>query len=219
MVQSPSTGARRAPHSLGARLRRLGGAARRRVRRLYRDGSPSDQWCRVVMNGHIAAYLTGLGPRDLTAIEISGDTHAGFGWKAYRPSRYAELDICDPPADLDQYDVVICEQVLEHVDDPLRAARTLHDLCRPGGHVVVSTPFMIRVHPTPADHWRFTESGLRLLLERAGLEVSRTGAWGSKAAVRGNLRRFPPARPWRSLRCEPEFPLVVWAFARRPGAG
>ena len=35
-------------------------------------------------------------------------------------------------------------------------------------------------------------------------------------AVRGNLRRFPPMRSWRSLRDETDFPLVVWAFAHRP---
>ena len=78
------------------------------------------------------------------------------------PTSYRELDVCAPPPHLDQYDVVLCEQVLEHVVDPWRAAKTLHDLCVPGGHVVVSTPFLIRVHPTPLDLWRFTEDGLRM---------------------------------------------------------
>jgi hypothetical protein len=37
--------------------------------------------------------------------------------------------------------------------------------------------------------------------------------------VRGNLRRFPRIRPWRSLRNEADFPLVVWAFAHRADTG
>jgi SAM-dependent methyltransferase len=204
------------------RPRRLLNAAERRLRaRLYRDGGPDDQWCRIVMNRAIAQQLVALEPERSSAIEISGSTHQGYPWKSYTSSSYAELDICAPPPDLAQHDVVICEQVLEHVPDPWRAARTLHDLCRPGGHVVVSTPFLIRVHPTPFDFWRFTEDGIRRVLESAGLVVDETASWGNKASVRGNLRRFAPYRPWRSLRNEPDFPLVVWAVAHRPhdGAG
>jgi hypothetical protein len=43
--------------------------------------------------------------------------------------------------------------------------------------VVVSTPFLIRVHELRMygmnGYWRFTPRGLRTLLERAGLEVDR----------------------------------------------
>jgi hypothetical protein len=54
------------------------------------------------------------------------------------------------------------------------------------------------------------------MLEGSGLVVDETGAWGNKSAVRGNLARFTPMRPWRSLRNQPDFPLVIWAFAHRP---
>jgi SAM-dependent methyltransferase len=200
-----------------AHPRRVARAIQRRARaRLYHDGGPDDQWCRIVMNERIRDFIANLPPERSDAVEISGTSHRGYPWRSYTSSRYPDLDICDPPAELDAHDVVICEQVLEHVADPWRAVRTLHDLCRPGGHVVVSTPFLIRVHPTPFDFWRFTEDGLRRLLEGAGLVVDETASWGSKRAVRGNLRRFPPMRAWRSLRNEQDFPLVVWAFARRP---
>jgi SAM-dependent methyltransferase len=168
------------------------------------------------MNRRIAEHLLGLQPETRSAIEISGVSHSGYSWQRYTSSRYPDLDLCAPPRTLDTYDVVICEQVLEHVEDPWRAARTLHDLCRPGGHVLVSTPFLIRVHPTPFDFWRFTEDGLRRLLTGAGFAVDEIGSWGNRRAVRGNLRRFPKMRPWRSLHNESEFPLVVWAFAHRP---
>jgi SAM-dependent methyltransferase len=208
------------PDRLSQRLRvdRVARSAKRRLARLYRDGTPSDQWCRIVMNERIAAHLRSLMPARRSALEISGVSHSGYPWRDYTSSRYPDLDLCAPPEQLDAYDVVICEQVLEHVADPWRASRTLYDLCRPGGHVVVSTPFMIRVHPTPFDFWRFTEDGLRRLLAEAGLVVDEVGSWGSKRAVRGNLRRFPRIRPWRSLRNEADFPLVVWAFAHRAGA-
>ncbi|HET9729774.1 MAG TPA: methyltransferase domain-containing protein [Acidimicrobiia bacterium] len=199
------------------RARRMWVAAKYRFRRyVYRDGGPTTQWQRVVMNRRIADHVSGLHPESCEAIEISGRTHAGYPWKSYLASEFRHLDICDPPASVPQYDVVLCEQVLEHVADPWRAVETLYDLCRPGGAVVVSTPFLIRVHPTPLDCWRFTEDGLRRLLEGRGFVVDKTDSWGNKRCVHGNLRRFPPMAPWRSLRNDPLFPLQVWAFAHRP---
>ena len=168
------------------------------------------------MNARIAEYIEALRPETLKTIEISGTSHRGHPWKEFTSSGYPALDLCEPPSTLDTYDLVICEQVLEHVPDPWRATRTLYDLCRAGGHVVVSTPFLIKVHPTPFDFWRFTEDGMRRLLEGSGFVVDEIGSWGNKRAVRGNLRRFAPMRSWYSLRNQGEFPLVVWAFARRP---
>ena len=118
------------------------------------------------------------------------------------------------------FDVVICEQVLEHVVDPFGAARNLRELTVPGGHVIVSTPFLIKVHELPLfgmnDYWRFTPRGLRVLLESAGLEVDTVGTWGNVACVVGNLRRWSAQRPWHPLEDDPELAVQVWAFARNP---
>ena len=99
--------------------------------------------------------------------------------------------------------MVICEQVLEHVVDPCAAAANLRRLCTAGGHVIVSTPFLVKVHELPAyamrDYWRFTPRGLRLLLEEAGLEVDAVDAWGNRQCVVGNLSRWSAYRRWHSL--------------------
>jgi SAM-dependent methyltransferase len=136
---------------------------------------------------------------------------------------YPEFDICEPLPEHDRFDVVICEQVLEHVPDPWRAAANLKELCEPGGHVIVSTPFLIRVHELPAfdlrDYWRFTPRGLRTLLEGAGLEVDEVSSWGNRDCVVGNFDRWPAYRWWHSLRNERDLPVQVWAFARRSSRG
>ena len=115
---------------------------------------------------------------------------------------------------------MICEQVLEHVVDPCAAARNLHGLCVPGGHVIVTSPFLIKVHELPyfgmRDYWRFTPRGLETLLERGGLEVYAVGAWGNRQCIVGNLGSWSAQRWWHSLRNEPDLPVQVWAFARRP---
>ena len=213
----------------GSLTRRLAARARRVARRARRLGdgvilpestSPLEQWQRMHLNGAVDSHLASLGPADLRAAEISGDAHADRGWKEYASLMYPEFDICAPLAEPGRFDVVICEQVLEHVPDPWAAAENLCELCGPGGHVVVSTPFLIRIHELPAfdmrDYWRFTPRGLRTLLEGAGLEVSEVSSWGNRDCVVGNFDRWPSYRWWHSLRDEPELPVQVWAFARRP---
>jgi SAM-dependent methyltransferase len=201
----------------------------RHVRRLAdpvrfpQTDDPREHWQRIVLNDELSARIDALGPEGLRAAEISGDTHAGRGWRHYESLMYPEFDICAPVAKPGRFDVVICEQVLEHVPDPFAAAVNLWELCAPDGHVIVSTPFLIRVHELPQydmrDYWRFTPRGLRTLLERGGLEVEEVGSWGNRDCVAGNLDSWPAFRPWHSLRDEPDLPVQVWAFARRPAQG
>ena len=181
----------------------------------------ADHWQRVALNRAVDDHIGSLDVPSLSAAEISGDGQAGRGWKQFTSLDYPEFDLCAPLEDQGEFDVVICEQVLEHVVDPTAAAANLFGLCRPGGVVIVSTPFLIKVHELPTygmfDYWRFTPRGLRTLLEGAGLEVDSTGSWGNHECVVGNLDRWSAFRRWHPLHNEPDIPVQVWAFARRPG--
>jgi SAM-dependent methyltransferase len=190
-----------------------------RDRALYPEASRApEHWQRLAMNREVDRYIESLDPATRSAAEISGDLHAGRRWKEYTSLNYPEFDLCAPLSDERRFDVVICEQVLEHVVDPWQGAANLRRLCAPDGHVIVSTPFMIKVHELPEygmlDYWRFTPRGLRLLLERGGLEVESMGAWGNRQSLVGNIRVWSAYRPWHSLHDEPDVPLQVWAFAR-----
>jgi SAM-dependent methyltransferase len=182
--------------------------------------SGADQWQRVVLNDAVSRHIERLGPSGLSAAEISGEAHAGRGWRRFESLNYPEFDLCAPLEGRGTFDVVICEQVIEHVVDPWTAVANLRGLCEPGGHVLVSTPFLIRLHELPMygmpDYWRFTPRGLRTLLERGGLVVDEVGAWGNRACVVGNFDRWPAYRRWQSLRNEDDLPVQVWAFARHP---
>lgn len=173
------------------------------------------------MSAAVEERLASLQLAQLSAAEISGAAHAGRPWREFTSLDFPEFDLCAPLAQArrSSYDVVICEQVLEHVIDPCAAARNLRELCVPGGLVIVSTPFLVKVHELPIyamrDYWRFSARGLRELLERAELEVEQVGSWGNRQAVIGNLRGWSAYRRWHSLRNEPDFPVQVWAFARR----
>ena len=157
-----------------------------------------------------------LSPARLDAIEISGVQHQHHPWRSFTSVQYPEFDLCASPENLDQYDVVVCDQVLEHVVDPANAVMTLFRLTRPGGLCLVATPFLYKVHAAPDDYWRFTPRGLEVLLAGAGFDQVETGSWGNKACIKANLPHPVPWRPWRSLRSDdPNVPIVVWAFARR----
>lgn len=45
------------------------------------------------------------------------------------------------------FDLVTCISVLEHIADPVAAVRGLHHLTKPGGHLVLTTPYGPIGHP------------------------------------------------------------------------
>ena len=180
---------------------------------------PANHWVRIVLNDAIDAHIRKLDPTASRAAEVSGDNHRTRPWLSYETLNYPDFDLCAPLELTKRFDVVICEQVLEHVPDPWTAAANLRELIRPGGHVIVSTPFLIRVHELPLfgmhDYWRFSPRGIRILLEGAGLVIDSVGSWGNRPAVAGNLSRWAAYRRWHSLRNEPDVPVQIWAFAHR----
>jgi SAM-dependent methyltransferase len=108
----------------------------------------------------------------------------GCGQKPYYPffapyaSKYVGVDPFDNPlADLTGpveslpvadggYEVVLCNQVLEHCDDPVQAVRELNRVTASGGWVLASTHGVSVYHPSPSDYWRWTHEGLEHLFRR-----------------------------------------------------
>ena len=156
----------------------------------------------------------------MDCLEISGTGAEGrFPFKTYQAVSYPAYDVCQGPLAPNAYDIVIAEQVLEHVLRPDLAVANIHAMLRPGGLFVVSTPFLLKVHAYPLDLYRWTEDGMRQLLRTAGFADVVTGSWGNRQCLAADLTAdlkwtwYDPL--WHSLKNEPQFPIVVWAFARR----
>ena len=170
------------------------------------------------MYDHCFAMLRELRPQGLDALEISAGTawrHLGF--RSFTEANYPQFDICRDVLD-QRFDLIIADQVFEHLLWPYRAARNVHTMLKPGGCFLVTVPFLIRIHREPEDCTRWTETGLRHFLAECGfpLQTTRTASWGNRACVMANFRHWSRRGWFGSLRNEPDFPVAVWALARKP---
>lgn len=60
--------------------------------------------------------------------------------------------------------LVICQEVLEHVDRPFDAIAEFHRILKADGELVLQLPFVIGYHPGPTDYWRFSTEAYDILL-------------------------------------------------------
>ena len=165
--------------------------------------------------------IDGLGPAGLDAIEISaGETWRNIPFKSYRALDYPDFDICEPldPALENSCDLIIADQVFEHLLWPYRGGKNVLKMLRPGGHFLVMTPFLIRVHEVPYDCSRWTETGIRYFLAECGFEFEtiKTHSWGNLSALKACLVTWGRVGWQRRFPNDPRFPLMVWALARKP---
>lgn len=111
------------------------------------------------------------------------DIQSEYGMVARRNLVFIRNDYSDP------FDMVFCLEVMEYLYDPYQAVRNLNKLCKKGGTLVISFPFVYPLHPpTGKDYLRYTKYGALKLLERCGFEI-----------VRYVPRKFKFFGPWRDL--------------------
>jgi SAM-dependent methyltransferase len=98
-------------------------------------------------HGQDSQLLASLRPRELALVErpVKHDLTAGWLPAVGRlcPTRLVEADLLDLDEesldDLGRFDLVWCLGVLYHNDEPVGLLRRLHDLCEPGGLLVLET--------------------------------------------------------------------------------
>lgn len=177
-----------------------------------------EAWLRIIPNKDLVEYIDTLDSKLLDVAEISGTHLKGYDWNSYECLSYPEFDICNPYIGNKKYDLIICEHVLEHVPSPWDAVENMYKMLNNGGTLIVSTPFLIKIHPCPNDYWRFTPDGMKVLLESKGFEIESVKSWGSRACVKANLSndgKWANYNMFRSLKNESLFPVTVWAYAKK----
>ena len=110
-----------------------------------------------------------------------------------------ECNLESIPVEDERYDLVLLTQVLEHLPDPLAVLKELHRVLRPGHRVWLSQPFYYEEHEQPYDFYRYTQFGLKYLLEGAGFKIEEIfwleGYMGTLAYQFDLASRCLPIRP------------------------
>jgi SAM-dependent methyltransferase len=188
---------------------------------LAATGFDHRHWSRVVHERAWRAWFAARPIAQWDALEISPANTATWRlpFRSYSSTQFPAFDICTSRLDR-QFDVVIADQIWEHLAEPEAAARNVLAMLKPGGYFVIATPFMIRVHGAPDDYSRWTQNGLRRLLASAGFGEIATDQWGNRKFIAAHLRLR--TEEWaiygwgKDLSNDPEHPVQVWAFARKP---
>jgi SAM-dependent methyltransferase len=81
-----------------------------------------------------------------------------------------KVDIISPaekiPFKRNSFDVVVCFQVLEHIENPEKAISEMHRVLKKDGILMLSTHGNMHNHGIPNDYWRWTRYGLQKILKK-----------------------------------------------------
>ncbi len=95
------------------------------------------------------------------------------------------LDAHALPFQADRYDYVVAIEVFEHLYDPSQACNEIYRVLKKGGVLIITIPFLFRIHGDPSDYSRFTEYGLANLLSCfANMKLS---SYGGRISVISDL--------------------------------
>jgi SAM-dependent methyltransferase len=140
--------------------------------------------------GHLADFGCGKAPFFGVYGPLTSQV-TGIDWPQTRHEAgyidvYADLN---EPIDLadSSFDTILSSSVLEHIwrHDVLwgEMARTL----KPGGHLILSVPFVYALHEVPHDYFRWTRFALEKACSECGLEPVRLEPYGGGLDVLADL--------------------------------
>ena len=144
--------------------------------------SPSPSHTSWAIRRPLAEWLraeAAAGGRGLRVLDVGCGVKPYYPFFAAHAAEYVGVDLNNPAAELQgsaeslpaadgSYDVVLCNQLLEHAEDPGAVVRELHRVTASGGRVLASTHGVMVYHPNPDDLWRWTHTGLERLFRRNG---------------------------------------------------
>ena len=85
------------------------------------------------------------------------------------------------------YNVIICNQVLEHVKKPEKVVCEFFRILKPGGRLFLTTPQCSGIHMPPHNYFNFTSFGLKYLFEQAGFQIVFIEALGGSFWLLGKV--------------------------------
>lgn len=138
------------------------------------DIGSGDRYYEKLIKGTCSSYLA------LDKVEYWGPENSN-------PAPDISGDAESIPVPDGQFDSAFLIKVLEHCLEYDKILKEANRVLKPGGHILITVPFLIWVHGSPYDYFRYTKNSLPIILERAGfsvIELNNTcGAGGGGAAI------------------------------------
>ena len=195
----------------------------KKIKKIARNlGFNLEYWHRYASYKLIKKDISFLNLENLDVLEISAGEYwkENFKFKSFTEMNFPKYDICKNIFNENKYDLIIADNVWEHLKYPYRATRNVFKMLKPNGYFLVITPFLIKIHNVPIDCSRWTEDGMRYFLSEAGFNFENiiTNSWGNKKCAKLDLREDPTWTRigiFRSMRNNKMFPLQVWALAKK----
>jgi len=179
-----------------------------------------DYW-RAAMYAHIERWLQTQTPAG-AGVEFGGSNGIiqSFCPQVQWENRdYPEYDILEPVSWDGQWDVVVLDQVLEHVERPWEVFDHLGKATT--GLAVVTMPFMLGIHGCPDDFWRMTPE-MMARLARPQFPTVHVNSWGNALTAwwlqvyreTSALMKNEPREAWMTALSDsdPATPFVVWGL-------
>jgi len=89
----------------------------------------------------------------------------------YSKEEFLNGDVKNLPLEDSSIDCVIFTQVLEHIDEPFKALDEIKRVLKKDGILILSVPFIYQAHAVPYDYFRFSEYGLKKIMNDYEFEI------------------------------------------------
>jgi ubiquinone/menaquinone biosynthesis C-methylase UbiE len=120
----------------------------------------------------------------------------------YNKPEIAHFDGKKIPFETDFFDVIICTEVLEHVDDYQTLINDMYRVLKPNGVALITIPWSARFHYIPYDFFRYSPTSLKKMFAQFNTTISARGtditAIASKLIVLF-VRNIFPKQMWRYI--------------------
>ena len=181
-----------------------------------------EYWHRYITYKQIKKDINFLNMESFDVLEISAGEYwkENYKFKSFNEMNFPEYDICSEIITEKKYDLIIADNVWEHLKYPYRATKNVLKMLNNNGYFLMITPFLVRVHEVPIDCSRWTEDGMKYFLNDCGFKLENifTNSWGNKKCVISDLRTddtWTRVGIYRDMSNNKLFPLQVWALAKK----
>jgi len=126
----------------------------------YINGKVLDVGCGQKPYKHVFSTSSYIG----MDIEQSGHSHQDEHIDVYYDGKVF-------PFEDNSFDNALTNQVFEHVFNPEEFLSEIHRVLRPGGHLLITVPFVWDEHEQPYDYARYSSFGLTHVLQSNGFKI------------------------------------------------